>query len=182
MGDVDSVALRVLANVPDDVRQLQRDAHVHRVIRRARVFVSEHFDARQADGGRHLIAVIAQLGEIGEARLGQVVFHAFQYAMEMLAGYRESLGGARQGDELRLERGGVPVAGQRGVQIAPNLGERETLALGRLVAVRYVVAQTAIGVSGVNRAPLLAGERPKGDVEILGSLAGDPLAVVMRLV
>src|SRR5207249_7406555 len=49
--DVDTAATGIGADVADDIRQLERDAEVHRVVTSVAVGVTEDLDGRQPHGG-----------------------------------------------------------------------------------------------------------------------------------
>ena len=100
---VDAAPLGVRTEVAHDVRELERDPQVHRVVPRPGVRVAEDLDAGQADRRRHPVAVLVELLERGVAPLVDVHLDAVEDRLEVLAldGEGPDHLGEMLGDRLR---------------------------------------------------------------------------------
>src|SRR3970282_2121497 len=61
---VNPVAPRVLADIADDIRELESHAQIGRVFERALILVAEYFRRQQADDARYALTVDAKRREL----------------------------------------------------------------------------------------------------------------------
>ena len=80
--DVHAVALEIGRHVADDIRQLQRDAQIDRVIAGLQIAISEDLDADEAHGRRHAKTILAQLFERIVSIALQIHRHAVDQVLE----------------------------------------------------------------------------------------------------
>ncbi len=80
---IDAAAARVLADVTDDVRELEGDAEIPRVLPRCRVGVAEDFRRHESDDAGNAMAVALERGEIEIARMVEIHRHAVDHGLEM---------------------------------------------------------------------------------------------------
>ena len=80
--NVHAAALEIRRHVADDVRQLQRNAEIDRVIARLQIAIPENLDADQPDRRRHAQAVLPQLLERVVAVALQIHGHAVDQILE----------------------------------------------------------------------------------------------------
>src|SRR6059058_1797923 len=97
--EVDAAELPILADVADYVDQLERDAERHRMLCVVRAV---HGNAGEPDGACDLLAVAAQLGEVGVGRLLGVLQAAVDERLERLARDAEALARVAQRHEHRI--------------------------------------------------------------------------------
>src|SRR5207244_828271 len=102
LGQIHPPELPVLADVADDVDQLERDPER---LGPSYVVRSVHRDTRDADGAGDLRAVVPQLFEVRVTRLLQVLEAAGDEGMQRAAGNREALTSIRQRDGHRVVAG-----------------------------------------------------------------------------
>ena len=149
--------------------------HVDGVLARVRVFVADHLDADQADDGRDLVAVLAEVVEGVEPALGEVDLHAFDDLFEVPFRDVELGCGVAEGAEHRTVRAAAAALFQH----PARFGESTPLLFQGEVFVRDVVANAAEGVHRADGVPLSFGQRAKGVVEVGRLLACDPPAVLV---
>ena len=170
LGQVDAPRTRVDLDVAQDIRELQRDAEVHRVIAGAGIAVAEDLDAREPDGGRHAVAVRVQLLERLVAGLVQVHLDARDDLFEH--GARD-----RKGADRRLESLASGVRGRATVDacdlLTPAL-ELAPLPVALLPEVDGVVHDAAERVHRVERLALPAWQAEEGVEEVRAALPREP--------
>src|SRR6266513_2654090 len=74
-GQVDPVLACVLADVADDVGELECDTEVFRILERARIAVAEDLSGEQADDARDVVAIMLQRSPVEITGLGEIHFH-----------------------------------------------------------------------------------------------------------
>ena len=126
--EIDAAELPVLVDVADDVDELERDSER---LRMRRVVGAVHRQAREADRAGDLLAVAAQLGEVGVRLLLEILEAAVDERRERLARDAEALARVGERDEDRIRRRSI----ERGAQRL----ERDALRLRRLRPVGDVV-------------------------------------------
>lgn len=82
---VDAAAPRVVADVADDVGELERQSQLAGIVQRARILVAEHAGRQFADHAGHVPTVLAQAGPVQVAGLVQVHLHAVDDGQQTLA-------------------------------------------------------------------------------------------------
>ena len=176
---VDAAAPPVLGDIAQDVRELEGEPEMHRVLASRRILVAEDLDRDEPDGARHAPAV---LREVAVPRLvavtPQVRLDTRDDRLEVLALDREVLDRVRQRDADRMAR----PARVHGVELgAPAREEPLGVARGtRLVG--DVVGGAAEGVDGAQRAPPFRREQPEPPIEVRRRAACDVGAVLVRRV
>ena len=175
---VDAAPLGVRAEVAHDVRQLERDSQVDRVVPGPRVRVAEDLDAGQTDRPRHPVAVLVELLERGVAPLVDVHLDAVEDRLEVLAldGEGPDHLGEMLGDRLRR------AAVVRAAQLEPPVRQDAALlARRRRPLVDGVVHRPAEGVERVDRVPLPLREEQEGVVEVRPAATGEDGGEVSRV-
>ena len=114
--EIDAAELPVLVDVADDVDELERDAERLRV---RRVVGAVDRQAREADRAGDLLAVAAQLGEVGVRLLLEILEAAVDERRERLARDAEALARVGERDEDRIRR--------RSIERRAQLLERDAL-------------------------------------------------------
>ena len=174
--DVDTAATGIGADVADDIRQLERDAEVHRVVTSVAVGITEDLNGCQPHGGGDAIAVGIEVvgGLVADAR--HVHGDAIDDRLQRLARNPELLHGRRQalGDRMLGPRSRLVAAGD----LAPPALEllAQHAGIGALFGpeVGNVVdgpAERIHGVEGVAAGP---GQREEGVVEVRAASPGQP--------
>ena len=175
---VDAAPLGVRAEVAHDVRQLERDAQVDRVVPGPGVRVAEDLDAGQTDRPRHPVAVLVQLLERGVAPLVDVHLDAVEDRLEVLA--LDGKGPDHLGEMLgdRLRRAAVV----RAAELEPPLRQDAALlARGRRPLVDGVVDRPAEGIERVDRVPLPLRQEQERVVEVRPAATGEDGGEVSRV-
>ena len=81
--EIDAAAARILADIADDVGELERDSEVARVPSGIGVHVAEDFRSHQADDAGHAMAIALQIGKIDVAVALEVHGHAIDHCLEV---------------------------------------------------------------------------------------------------
>src|SRR5574343_186012 len=84
--DVDAATPGILANVADDVGQLESHAQIVRVFLRLPILVAEDFGSEQADDAGHAVAIQRQALEVEIARLLEIHLHTVDDFQQLLLG------------------------------------------------------------------------------------------------
>ncbi|KAG0778344.1 hypothetical protein G6F22_011289 [Rhizopus arrhizus] len=175
-GDVDAAAAGVVADVPDDVGHLERQAQLFGVDQRLGIAVAEDAGGQLAHDAGGLPAVIAHARPIQVAGLVQVHLHAIDHGQQALAGDRTAL-------QLRLQRPGhrvVRLAVEHLVDLRAPPGQLDAGQRRIGAFVDHVVHFAAIRVQRGDRAAAFRRQEQERVVEAGTALGGFLLAVFVR--
>ena len=128
---VDAAAARILADVANDVGELEGEAEIVGVLQGAPVFVAEDLGGEQADHAGHPVAVEVQRLEVGIAGLRQVHFHAVDDLGEQLLRQVEGVRGFGEG--LRDGVAGFALVGASQFGAPPGEPDARQLRVGAFV-------------------------------------------------
>src|SRR5262245_10423690 len=184
--EIDASPACVLGDVAQDVRQLEGEPELGRVLPCRGVPVAEDLDADEADGARHAVAVRLEVAVPRLVALPvEVHLDPLDDRREVLAGDRVALDGVRERYADRVAR----PAGVDRVQLAAPAGEQRRRGVERPGAGGGVMSAGLVGdvvrgaaerVHRAERSPPVVGEEPEAPVEVRRRPAGERLAVVVR--
>ena len=147
---IDSAPARILADIAQDIGQLEGDSKVVGVDARDGIAIAENLDTHQPDGRGHAIAVETQIVEGLIARAREVHLDAVDKFVEIAARDIEAAHAVGQRARDRASR----LAAEDALQLlAPSSEQHGRVAHPGLV--RDVVDKAAEGVDGVERAAAL---------------------------
>ncbi len=129
--DVHAAALEIGRHVADDIRQLQRDAEIDRVVAGLQIAISEDLDADEAHGRRHAQTILAQLLERLVSIALQIHGHAVDQILETRPRKRKRRDERREVRALRCLR--LPPVIETRQLAAPLRKRRRGIAVSGLV-------------------------------------------------
>ncbi len=172
---IDAIAARILADVADDIGELERGAEVFGVAQRCGIAVAENLCRHQADHTRHPVTIRLQRGEVGIAVVLQIHLHPVDDFVETRPREIETAHHRDQGLCHRMLRRAGKSAGDL---LAPP-GELGPGEIGVAALIHHVVHLPTVGVEGGDRAAFFRRQEQEAVVEARAALRRLVLAILV---